>query len=179
MSEKSKSQHRGGLVPVGDITIDVPGVGRKLSAKRQARHFTRLDQVRQLVGARDEDPETGFFARLMALCSMPRTNPGDRLQYTRRNGPYTLVLFASEKTKLPYGNLPRLLLAWVSTEAVRTQSRELVLGRSLAEFMRSVGINDDGGGSRAAGAVAAESGYRPARGRLRNLDNDPALRGKS
>ena len=85
---------------------------------------------------------------MMALCSLPRTNPGDRLQYTRRNGPYTLVMFASGKTKLPYGNLPRLLLAWVSSEAVRTQSRELVLGRSLAEFMRGVGINDDGGGTR-------------------------------
>ena len=42
--------------------------------------------------------------------------------------------------KLPYGNLPRLLLAWVSTEAVRTQSRELVLGRSLSEFMRALGL---------------------------------------
>ena len=28
----------------------------------------------------------------MALCSLPRTNPGDRLQYTRRNGPSTRVL---------------------------------------------------------------------------------------
>ena len=37
--------------------------------------------------------------------------------------------------KLPFGNLPRLLLAWVCTEAVRTQRRELVLGRSLYEFM--------------------------------------------
>ena len=34
--------------------------------------------------------------------------------------------------KLPYGNLPRLLIAWLCTEAVRTQSRELVLGRSLS-----------------------------------------------
>ena len=46
---------------------------------------------------------------------------------------------------LPYGIMPRLLLAWVCTEAVRTQSRELVLGRSLSEFMRSVGVYDDGG----------------------------------
>ena len=38
------------------------------------------------------------------------------------------------KNKLPFGNYPRLLLAWTSTEAVRTQSRELLLGRSLAEF---------------------------------------------
>ena len=51
--------------------------------------------------------------------------------------------------KLPFGNLPRLLLAWISTEAVRTQSRELVLGRSLAEFMRTLGVlsSDSGGAS--------------------------------
>ena len=50
--------------------------------------------------------------------------------------------------KLPFGNLPRLLMAWLSTEAVRTQSREIVLGRSLSEFMRSLGINSDSGGAR-------------------------------
>ena len=60
---KDGQQHRGGLVPVGDIPFDVPGVGRKLTAKRQARHFTRLDQVAQLVGARAADPELGFMAR--------------------------------------------------------------------------------------------------------------------
>ena len=57
-------------------------------------------------------------------------------------------MFSSGETKLPYGNLPRLLLAWVCTEAVRTQSRELILGRSLADFMRSVGVYDDGGAVR-------------------------------
>ena len=31
----------GGLVPVGDITLDLPGVGRKLTAKRQARTSPR------------------------------------------------------------------------------------------------------------------------------------------
>ena len=50
--------------------------------------------------------------------------------------------------KLPFGNLPRLLLAWVCTEAVRTQSRELVLGRSLTQFMRTLGVGSDSGGSR-------------------------------
>ena len=33
--------------------------------------------------------------------------------------------------KLPYGNIPRLLLAYITTEAVRTQSRVLVLEDSL------------------------------------------------
>ena len=50
--------------------------------------------------------------------------------------------------KLPFGNLPRLIMAWVCTEAVRTQSRDLVLGRSLSKFMRSLGINSDSGGAR-------------------------------
>ena len=36
--------HRGGLMRVGDIPIDVLGVGRTLTARRQAHHFTRLDQ---------------------------------------------------------------------------------------------------------------------------------------
>ena len=84
----------------------------------------------------------------MALCSLPRTNPGDRLQYKRVNGPYKLIMIAGGDNKLPFGNLPRLLLAWVSTEAVRTQSRNLVLGASLSEFMRKLGINSDSGGSR-------------------------------
>ena len=38
------------------------------------------------------------------------------------------------------GSLPLLLLAWLCTEAVRTQSRELILGSSLQEFMRELGM---------------------------------------
>ena len=81
------------------------------------------------------------MARLMALCSLPRSNPGNRLQYKRVNGPYKLIMIAGGDDC----NLPRLLLAWVSTEAVRTQSRELVLGKSLAEFMRTLGVYSSGG----------------------------------
>ena len=36
-------------------------------------HFTRFDQVDQLVRASLADPDTGFMARLMMLCSLPRT----------------------------------------------------------------------------------------------------------
>ena len=103
-------------------------------------HFTRFDQVDLLVRASEATPDTGFMARLMMLCSMPRTNPGLQLQYKRVNGPYTLIVTAVGQTGLPFGNLFRLLLAWVCTEAVRTQSRELFLGPSLSGFMRKLGI---------------------------------------
>ena len=115
----------------------------------QARHhFTRFDQVDLLVRASEADPDTGFMARLMMLCSLPRTNPGTQLQYKRVNGPYTLIMTAVGQTGLPFGNLSRLLLAWVCTEAVRTQSRELILGPSLSGFMRKLGMAPIGGGSR-------------------------------
>ena len=115
-------------------------------ASPQARHhFTRADQVNQLVEASEADPDLGFMARTMALCSLPRTNPGNRHQYKRVNGPYKLVMIAGADNRLPFGNLPRLLLAWISTEAVKTQSRELVLGKSLSEFMRTLGVYNSSG----------------------------------
>ena len=140
-------KQRDGLVPIGDALADLGGpvqAIRKTPPPAQ-RAFTRFDQVNQLVRASEADPDLGFMGRTMALCSLPRSNPGNRLQYKRVNGPFTLYMNAVGDNKLPYGNLPRLLLAWVCTEAVRTQSRELVLGRSLSEFMRTLDIYSNSG----------------------------------
>ena len=63
---------RDGFVPLGDVAeaVELPG-----ESPARPSHFTRLDQVTQLVGARDADSDVGFQARMMALCSLPRTNP--------------------------------------------------------------------------------------------------------
>ena len=141
---------RDGFVPLGDVAeaVELPGghaLTRRAVAPQALRPFTRLDQVTQLVKASEADPDTGFMARLLALCSLPRTNPGNRDKYIRRNGPYTLIMTATGTAKLPYGPLPRLLLAYVTTEAVRTQSPALVLDDSLSAFMRALGVSDTGG----------------------------------
>ena len=144
------ARKRNELVPVGETSGSLDGPVKAIhSASPQARHhFTQADQVNQLVSASEVDADLGFMARLTALCALPRINPGNRREYKRVNGPYRLYMQAGPETKLPFGNLPRLLLAWVCTEAVRTQSRELVLGSSLAKFMQKLGINSDSGGSR-------------------------------
>ena len=143
-------RQRDDFVPIDKSSSDLGGHVKALrKASPQSRHhFTQSDQVNQLVGASEADPDLGFMARLLALCSLPRTNPGNRKEYKRVNGPYKLGMTAGIDNKLPFGNLPRLLLAWVCTEAVRTKSRELVLGRSLSEFMRTLGIGSTSGGSR-------------------------------
>ena len=141
-------RQRGELVPIGDALADLGGPVQALrkTPPQARRGFTVADQVDRLVSASEADRDRGFMARMMALCSLPRTNPGDRIRYKRVNGPYTLYMTAGGGNKLPYGNLPRLMLAWVSTEAVRTQSRELVLGDSLSGFMRELGIYNSSGG---------------------------------
>ena len=141
-------RQRSELVPIGEALADLPGPVQALIPSRSTQHhFTLADQVDQLVTASEADPDLGFMARLLALCSLPRSNPGDRLQYKRVNGPFTLYMTASGGNKLPFGNLPRLLLAWVCTEAVRTQSRTLILGPSLAKFMKTLGVYSSGGGN--------------------------------
>ena len=140
-------RQRDGLVPIAEAFSDLSGPVAALrdASPQTLHHYTRFDQVNQLVSASEADPDLGFMARLMVLCSLPRTNPGNRLQYKRVNGPYKLIMIAGGDNKLPFGNVPRLLMAWLCTEAVRTQSRELVLGSSLSEFMGKVGMASVGG----------------------------------
>ena len=114
---------RDGLIPIGEALADLPGPVQALreTPPPARRSFTVADQVHQLVSASEADADLGFMARTMALCSLPRSNPGNRKEYKRVNGPFTLYMVAGGGNKLPYGNLPRLLLAWVCSEAVRTR----------------------------------------------------------
>ena len=116
-------QH-GSLVPVAEVVSGLNGPVKAIrDASPQAlHHFTQADQVNQLVTAREEDPDLGFMARLLVLCSLPRTNPGNRLQYKRQNGPYkSLVARIGMETEFPLspsGSVRRC----VRTQAVRARS---------------------------------------------------------
>lgn len=86
----------------------------------------------------------GFLARAMVQATLPHRRVAGN-EFERRNGAFRLSLLAPSAVGLPYGSVPRLLLAWLTTEAVRTQSRELVLGDSLSAFMRELGLVATGG----------------------------------
>ena len=88
--------------------------------------------------------ELGFMARAMVQATLPHKKAAGN-EFSRKNGNYTLTLLAPSKIGLPYGTVPRLLLAWLTTEAVRTKSRELELGDSLSGFMRELGLVPTGG----------------------------------
>ena len=102
-------RNRSELVPIGEVVADLDGPVQAIrDASPQARHHcTRFDQVNQLVSASEAEPDLGFMARMMALCSLPRTNPGNRLQYKRVNGPYKLIMFSSGEALVHESELAR------------------------------------------------------------------------
>ncbi|MFE3195894.1 replication protein RepA [Nocardia sp. NPDC059240] len=118
---------------------------------RQKR--TELDFLNAAAELWDAEPEIGYLARLFTQTSLPYKEPKDNPTAWRRvNGHTQLVvqpgvLFGPNGEAIslgyPFGSIPRLILTWVSTEAVRTQKQELVLGTSLTEFMRKVGLIKD------------------------------------
>ena len=85
----------------------------------------------------------GFMARSLIQATMPHSKPKD-LIFHRENGNYTLTMTGHPKIGLPYGALPRLEMAWVTTEALRTQNRKILLG-TLSDFMRELGLVPTGG----------------------------------
>ena len=111
-----------GLVPIGEVLADLPGPVKAIrdATPQAVHHFTRFDQVNQLVSASEADPDLGFMARLLALCSLPRTNPGTRKEYKRVNGPFTLYMTAIGDNKLPFGKRPSCSTACFTTRATST-----------------------------------------------------------
>ena len=84
------------------------------------------------------------MAKFLVQTTLPhREQPGT--QYIRKDGNFTLRVSDVGGTGLPYGSYPRLILIWMTTEAVRTASRELELGSSLSRFMAQLGLQATGG----------------------------------
>jgi Plasmid encoded RepA protein len=86
----------------------------------------------------------GYMARAMVQATMPHKKITGN-EFIRTNGAFTLSMLAPSSVGLPYGTIPRLLIMWLTTEAVRTKDRQLVLGRSLSEFMSQLDLVPTGG----------------------------------
>jgi len=104
-----------------------------------------LDQAVEIEQRNARDAGSiGYMAREIIQATMPHRDPMTN-EFRRKNGTYTLVMMAPAEIGLPFGVLPRLILCWVSTEAVLTKRREVILGDSLTDFMRELGIIPTGG----------------------------------
>jgi len=106
-----------------------------------------LDASSIIFGEHASAEEAAYIARQLVQCTLPHKNPGDIPLWMRRNGNLSLAIQPGMDVKTgnsygyPYGVIPRLLLFWVTAEAVRTKNRRLELGNSLSAFMTALGLS--------------------------------------
>lgn len=120
-------------------------IGRQTAKLIQAATEIQMD------GPADHDK--AFLARQLVQTTLPHADPGAVPVWSRTNGNVTLLIQQGYKANgegigHPYGTLPRLLLYWMTTEAVRTKTARLVLGDSLAAFMEELGLDSRSKGPR-------------------------------
>jgi hypothetical protein len=98
--------------------------------------------------------DIALMVRELVLVTLPHKDPGDVPEWIRRNGNITLAIQPGYKDDpkdnrrrvcigYPYGSTARLILYWIVTETRRTGEPRLELGKSLADFMRKLGITPD------------------------------------
>jgi hypothetical protein len=122
--------------------------------------MTLTRQQKQIIDAgtvialdRPTDQDKAFLARQLVQTTLPHADPGNVPVWSRGNGNLTLTIQQGyDKTGKPYGHpfgtIPRLLMYWMTTEAVRTKGPKLELGASLSDFMEGLGLNPETGGGK-------------------------------
>lgn len=91
-----------------------------------------------------EHGQLGFIATAMIYASLPHSQI-DSAVFKRKSGNIALTILNDPDIGLPFGKIPRIITAFLCTEAKRTQSPEIELGRSQAEFAKKLGLNSGGG----------------------------------
>lgn len=110
-------------------------------------HLKLIDAAVEIGLDRPTEQDAAYMARELVQCTLPHKNPGNVPLWRRTNGNLTLAIQpgmdvrTGETYGYPYGTIPRLLLFWITSEAVRTQNPRLELGASLSEFMHELGLS--------------------------------------
>ena len=78
--------------------------------------------------------------RILVLTTLPHRRPRSH-RFDWVNGRRILRMSAPRRVGLPYGSYPRLLLAYLTTEAVRTKSPEIQLGATPNDLPRKLSLS--------------------------------------
>lgn len=86
------------------------------------------------------------FAQLAKTFSiLPVDMMDGQAAFRKDYGECQMVLLTNPDVGLPYGRLPRLIVAYLSAEAKRTGDRRIFVGNSLQEFATLVGVKTTDG----------------------------------
>ena len=97
----------------------------------------------------DDGDERVFTHPVLCLTILPHRARPEREIWKRANGPYMLMVQPTADHDgtyhgVPHGSKARLILLYLQTEAVKTNSRVIELGTSMRRWLRSMGVTITG-----------------------------------
>lgn len=136
----AEQQAVGSFAP-GESAFQSANDNRSLSRQLDHLFTAALDIETQ---AAQEAGAHGLMTRALVQAIMPHKAVAVS-EFERTNVTFTMKMVAPSKVGLPYGSLPRLVIGFLTTEAVHTKDRHIVLGSSLSRFMAELGLAPTGG----------------------------------
>ena len=139
-----------------DVLPSIPKPKKKVSTVKELlpvvtkRHLQLINLAGDLAEETREEADTlGFMSRLLLMVNLPYRKPHQEINnWHRMNGHVSIdIVSAYKKGKfvgLPYGTYPRLILAYLVTQAVKTQSPIIYLGKSFGSFLKKLNLCDGG-----------------------------------
>ena len=114
-----------------------------------------LEQSIRISSEKPSGEDMAFMHAVLCQVGFPRSKFDGR-DFLRRSGDAWVNIQAGVLDEgdgpvyqpIPYGALPRLAMAWITTFAIRNKTREVPVGDSAAEFLRKLGQNRATGGVR-------------------------------
>ena len=110
-----------------------------------------LDVATEIYGNPPRGDDMAFTHAVFCQVGLPRSRVEGR-EFMRQSGPAWVNVQAGYldegqgpvQQPIPYGALPRLALAHLSTHAVRQKTREIPIGDSAAQFLELMGMDTQG-----------------------------------
>ena len=130
---------------------------KRLPAKARAPSLSTRREVKlieasaQIVSEPPSGDDMAFTHAVLCQVGLPRSKVEGR-EFLRQSGAAWVNVQAGVLDEgrgpvlqpIPYGAMPRLALTWVSTFAKRNNTQEIPIGDSAAEFLRIMGMDDQG-----------------------------------
>lgn len=154
---------------VGELAPDLLAEVKAIKRRRSKGELTQAQEkdIRARIDFEQQEYGTETLAYMpsqLVQCTFPHDDPGEVPTWSRST-PWLTVTFqpgykTDRKTRqqvcigYPYGTIPRLLMFYVMAQIQHVKNRDdltpeekrtVMLGASLSDFMRNIGLNPDNG----------------------------------
>lgn len=139
-------------------SVSAPELGPAVAAEPVnklglTRQQTRLANTSASIKESPPDnQDMTYMHSIMCQLGLPRSKV-DGIEFTRSCGNAGIYVRAGKiwdgtewiQQPVPYGPMPRLVMTYLNTQALRSKSREIDVGDSASQFLRALGKSNTGG----------------------------------